>query len=247
VVLLFDKLIYLGDMAPGETKELSECQVLNYPRNHEYQVAAFLSGESGFEHMNIENGDYVKAVEKSNLFVYYLDHYMPSYTPNARVVGIRGVADSGRTFLKAASADGHTVVSSMISVYDSDEEVRYRSALVKTPKVLSGNYDENYNSMYGMDPVTLEYSLGNDIRIERLIFDHVSEEFTQQPTGQLAVFDGNVYFYNHSSGVYDKVDMLKWNMMQMIWLHTCLQAIRSRSNTSTKLCQSITGMSCFLC
>lgn len=208
-VIMYDKLIYLGDMEPGETKELDGCPVLEYPRNHAYQVAAYLSGEYGFESADINNDEYLKAVEKSNLFVYYLENYMPSYTPNARVVGIRGVADSSRTFLKTASADGHTVVSSMVAVYASDDEVQYRSALVKAPKVVGGNYDEHYNSMYGMDPVTLEYSLGNDIRIERLLFDHVSEEFTDQSIGQLAVFDGNLYFYNHGSGIYDKMDMMK--------------------------------------
>lgn len=208
-VLLYDKLIYLGDMEPGETKELAKCPILEYPRNHGYQVAAYLSGESGFDSTDINNDDYIKAVEKSNLFVYYLEHYMPAYTPNARVVGIRGVADSSRTFLKTASADGHTVMSSVVPVYASDDEVQYRSALVKTPKVVGGNYDEHYNSMYGMDPVTLEYSLGNDIRIERLMFDYVSKEFTEQSMGRLAVFDGNIYFYNHSLGIYDKMDMMK--------------------------------------
>ncbi len=208
-VLLFDKMIYLGDMEPGETKDLEACPVLEYPRNHAYQVAAYLSGESGFADADIDDEHYVRAVEKTNLFVYYLENYMPVYTPNARVVGIRGVADSNRTFLKTASADGHTVGSSTVPVYASDEEVQYRSALVKTPKVVSGSYDQYYNSMYGMDPVTLEYSLGNDIRIERLLFDYVSEEFTNQSSGQLVVFDGNIYFYNHSSGVYDKMDMLK--------------------------------------
>lgn len=208
-VLLYDKLICLGDMEPGETKNLEEMPVLQYPRNYSYEVASYLSGETGFEDGDIDDDDYVDAVEKTNLLVFYLDHYMPSYTPNARVVGIQGTGDSGRTFLKTAMAKGHTVVSSTIAVYSSEDEVLYRTALAKEPKVVSGTYDANYNSVYGMEPVTLEYSLGNDVRIERLIFDYVSEEFTGQTGSHLAVFEGNIYFYNHSTGMYDKMDPLK--------------------------------------
>ena len=47
------------------------------------------------------------------------------------------------------------------------------------------------------------------MRIERLIFDYVSEEFTGQTGSHLAVFEGNIYFYNHSTGMYDKMDPLK--------------------------------------
>ena len=44
----------------------------------------------------------------------------------------------------------------------------YRSALQKQPNVLSGEYYESNNSMYGLTPVMLEYYLGNDIEVEKL-------------------------------------------------------------------------------
>ncbi len=210
VVLMYDKLIYLGDMEPGESKSLSDFQVLEYPRNHNHQIAAYISGENRFENRDIENQEYVTAAERTNLLEFYLDNYMPAYTPGARIVGIQAQGDSGRTFLKAAMAEGYTIVSSVVSVYSSEDEVLYRPAVVKRPEVLGGNYDESTNSLYGVDPVTLEYSLGNDVRIERLIFDYVSEEFIYQNDGsQMTSFVGNIYFYNHNTGTFDRKDPLK--------------------------------------
>lgn len=210
VVLMYDKLIYLGDMEPGETKSLKDFPVLEYPRNHTYQIASYISGRGQFEEGDIEDREYVDAVEKASLLEFYLDHYMPTYTPNARIIGIRANGDSKRTFLKTAMAQGYTVASSIVPVYSSEDEVLYRPAVVRSPAVLGGNYDEASNSLYGVDPVTLEYSLGNDVRIERLKFDYVSEVFVNQGgTSQVASFAGNIYFYNHNTGSFDKKDSLK--------------------------------------
>ncbi len=210
VVLLYDKLIFLGDMEPGESKIVDDLPVLEYPRNHTYQVAAYISGENRFESADIENKTYVEAAQKTDLLEFYLNHYMPSYTPNARAVGIREKGEGGVDFIKTAMAEGHTIVSSVIPVYSSDEEVIYRPALIRQPKVIGGNYDQSTNSLYGVDPVTLEYSLGNDVRIEKLIFDYISEEFIGPINGtQLIPFTGNLYFYNHNTGMFDKKDPLK--------------------------------------
>lgn len=210
VLLMYDKLIYLGTMEPGEEKKLDKVQVLEYPRNHTHQVAVYISGESGYEEADIEDQEYVEAAEKTNLLEFYLDNYMPKYTPNARVVGIQEKKDGKGTLLKSATADGYTVASSVVPVYSSEDEILYRPAVIRSPSVLGGSYDGLSNSLYGVDPVTLEYSLGNDLKIEKLIFDYVSEEFTRQRDGsQLATFKGNIYFYNHNTGSFDIKDSLK--------------------------------------
>ena len=68
------------------------------------------------------------------------------------------------------------MASSNVDVYSSEDEILYRQADQRQPKVISGNYDENSNALFGMDPVTLEYSLGSDIWIQRLTMDFVSDE-----------------------------------------------------------------------
>lgn len=210
VVLLYGKLIYLGDMAPGETRNLEGLEVLGYPLNHPYEVGSYLSGQSKFKRADISDDAYLEAVRKTNLFVFYLENFMP-YSPNAKVVGICSQADEDKERLvKSKEAEGSTVAASDISVYSSEDEVIYRSGLIRTPVVLGGSYDSDNNTLYGADPVTLEYSLGNDVRIERLVFQEVSDVFVSgKNSSDLSRFEGNIYFYNHNTGKYDLMDSMK--------------------------------------
>ena len=211
VVLLYGRLIYLGDMAPGEEKSLEGLDVLTYPLNRSYDVASWLSGEKQFQQADVGDDAYVEAAEKTNLFVFYLENFMPDYSPGAKVVGIcRQSEADGDHLAGSAAAEGNMVASSDISVYSGDEQVIYRSGLIRTPDVLGGSYDAAGNALFGADPVTLEYSLGNDVRIEKLMFQYVSDAFvTGRNKGNLSLFRGNVYFYNHSTGKYDLMDSMK--------------------------------------
>lgn len=208
-VFFNDKLIYLGDVEPGQTVEVGNYPVLEYPQNHSFDVASYLSGQSAFDQADIEDDAYVEAVEKTNLLSFYLDYYMPSYLSAARVVGIKTNSGSHNGLIRAGDVEGRTVASSNVDVYSSEDEILYRQATQRQPKVISGNYDENSNALFGMDPVTLEYSLGSDIWIQRLTMDFVSDEFLQNGSGTLLKFSGNIYFYNHSTGSFDKQEPAK--------------------------------------
>lgn len=210
-VLLHGKIIWLGDMEPGESRSLDGLEVLGIPLNYSYPVAAWMSGESRFDQTDISDDSYVEAVEKTNLFTFYLDNFMPAYLPGAKVVGIFSEKEEEETrLIKSSGAEGKTVASSDISVYSSEDEVIFRSGLIKKPVVLGGSYDSTNNTLFGADPVTLEYSLGNDVRIAKLMFDQVSPEFLTGSSGSdLKLFEGNIYFYNHSTGKYDLMDSMK--------------------------------------
>lgn len=210
-VLFYGRLIYLGDMEPEVPVSLDGLEVLTYPLNHPYQVAAFLSGQDGFEKADIDNEDYLEAVGKTNVLAFYLDNFMPDYSPNAKVIGVfsqkSGDADH---LLKNGEGEGRTVAASDISVYSSDDQIIYRSGLVKKPDVSGGSYDASGNMLYGGEPVTLEYSLGNDVRIEKIIFRRVSPEFAGKNSGHnLNLFAGNIYFYNHGTGKFDLMDSMR--------------------------------------
>ena len=209
--LLFNnRLICLGDMEPGQTVELDGLETLEYPKNASYQVAAYLSGESGFEQADISSEEYVEASEKSDMLSFYLDNHMPYFAvPSARVIGFTDTADVSGGAGTGRDGEGITMVSSSVAVYSSDEEMLYRSGLVKTPRVLGGSYDPEANALYGIDPVTLEYSFGTDVQLEKLELDYVSEVFTDAAGSDLAVFAGTIYFYNHLTGVYDRMDPAK--------------------------------------
>ncbi len=211
-VLLFNhSLLCLGDLEPGETAAVDDLELLTYPKDASYQVAAFLSGESAFEQADISDEEYVRAAEKTNLLRFYLDNHMPYFTlPVARIVGFADISGENGGFVRNRNDEGITVVSSAVQVYPADEEKIYRSALLKTPRVLGGSYDADTNSLYGLDPVTLEYFLGSDVEIGQLYFDYVSDVFLEPSAGgDLAPFAGKIYFYNRFTGVYDEKNILQ--------------------------------------
>lgn len=210
-VFLYGKLIYLGDLEPEEPKSIDGLEVLTYPLNHSYQVASYLSGQSGFDRADIDNEEYLEAVAKTNVLNFYLNNFMPDYSPNAKVVGVLSEKDDNESYiLNHGKAEGKTVAASDISVYSSDDEVIYRSGLVRKPQVSGGSYDAASNMLYGGEPVTLEYSLGNDVKIEQLIFRHVSPVFAGEGSvHNLNLFAGNIYFYNHNTGKFDLMDSMK--------------------------------------
>ena len=67
-------------------------------------------------------------------------------------------------------------------------------------------------------PLTLEYSFGGDMDIERLTLIELSEEFTGNTKyGVLPVFDGDIYFYNYETGNFDQMEWGKkeFNVWQL--------------------------------
>ena len=112
--------------------------------------------------------------------------------------------------IKDQSADGVTLYSAKISVTSGEEEVVYRSVLKNDPEITSGSgamYGDAL-SMYGTEPIAIEYFLGDDLNVEQVSFFPVSEEFLQKPEYYyLKKFDGAAYFYNQMTHVYEQVDL----------------------------------------
>ena len=101
-----------------------------------------------------------------------------------------------------------TMVTSSIGVDSLRERVLYRSVLMKTPEVVTGSYDQDSNSMTSLEPLTLEYQMGTDITVESLTFEQVSLELRGTGSGDsFEVFEGGIYFYNHGSGNFDRMEL----------------------------------------
>lgn len=206
-VLLYDKMILLGDMEQGETKSLDGLEVVQYPQADYNEIAEKITGSDQYGQPDINDKEYMNAFARTNLLIAYLDHSSTAYTPNARVVGVISQTDYNPLSTSMSSVEGLTVVSSTLNVYPSKDGVTYRSVLMKKPNVISGSYDSMKNSLYGIDPVVLEYSLGNDVQVEKLFFDYVSPSFTDTvKASALIPFEGSIYFYNHDNGTYDKMN-----------------------------------------
>ena len=83
--------------------------------------------------------------------------------------------------------------------------------------------------MNGLSPLTLEYSLGGDITIEKLTFLSASEEFTENSGhGGTSAFAGDLYFYNYETENFDKMDS-----SQREFIHWQLEPYLSEENLIT--------------
>lgn len=210
-VLLFGHLIVVGELDAGESIQLSDYPVYNTPLGNSHITAAAATGLTEYEKADIQNKDYLKSVERTNLLAFYMDNSLESYRREARVIGFN--QDTGRQFIgeKEYEAYGLTMFTSAIEVYNDnmDEDV-YRSGIMKKPVALKGSYDSTRNSTYGTDSVTLEYSLGNDLEVEEITFQQVSPElWGSELLGAVRLFQGAMYFYNYNTGSYDKMDQDK--------------------------------------
>ena len=207
-LVLYGNMVQLGRMESGETKNLSDHELLRYPLGDSYLAAEHISGEDAYASADIRNRSYMLAVERSNLTRFYLDNYLNGYTADARVIAFSTQKEESQ-FLKNPSEEtyGITMLTQTIPVNASRDRSIYRSVLMKKPKVMGGSYDAETNSMSGAEPLTLEYQFGTDIEVESLTFESVSEEFAAAGNGLSRIFTGSIYFYNYATGNFDKMEL----------------------------------------
>lgn len=207
-ILMYGKMVVIDELKPGETKKLDGFPVINYPINNSFQVSARVTGSYQYSKADIEDPDYMLALSRTNILSFYLDKYSSFYNQEARIVAFsRDQKDSQFLVNRGYETYGVTMFTSTINVKSSKNGETYRSALMKTPEAVSGQYYSDSNAIYGVDPVTLEYSLGNDLNVEKLIFENPSDEFlNNQSTNYTNIFKGKTYFYNHNTGNYDTMD-----------------------------------------
>ena len=208
-ILLYNQMMYVGHMDPGETLDLDDMKMVYGATNFGYAMAEQITGASRYkEDKDIGDAAYVGALERTNLLSFYMSNYLSGYHSEARVVAFSKDKDE-TGFLKSSGYEtyGSTLLTSSIDVNYEKDGMIYQSAMQKQPNVLSGEYYAQNNTMYGMSPVMLEYYLGNNIEVEKLNFYHLSDEVAKSMRYYYTVpFSGNMYFYNYNTGSYDSFD-----------------------------------------
>ena len=142
---------------------------------------------------------------------YYVGQRFAGSTMNGYLIGIGpdgGVADTD--CFKHHSVDDLVLYSTKISVSSGNDGLVYRSGLMNRPVINSGNgaiYGDGL-TMYGMEPLAVEYVLGEDVEVEKVSFLPISEQFMDD-TGYYYMkrFDGAAYFYNYTTKSYDRIDL----------------------------------------
>lgn len=207
-LLLYGKVVLLGDLDPGQTVRLDGREVLNYPLNYIYALAQTISGADQYDTADIEDKGYMLAQERSRLLAFYFTQNLSDFTPDARLTAF-DQDESNPDFLAGGSftAEGLTMITAALPVRQEQNGEVYRCALEQEPKVISGTYQEQYNSIYASESAVIEYALGNDIDVEKVDFQQMSPVYRENPRyPYLSMFQGSMYFYNYDTGHNDLME-----------------------------------------
>lgn len=207
-ILMYGKMVVIEELKPGETRNLEGLPVINYPINSSFVVSARVTGSYQYPKADIEDPAYMLALSRTNILSFYLDKFSSFYNPEARIVAFSEDQTDSQFLTKGDyETYGMSMFTSTLNLKTKKDGKVSRSALMKTPTVVSGQYYADSNAIYGVDPVTLEYFLGNDLEMEKLTFENPSEEFlNSEAFNYTTIFKGNIYFYNHDTGDYDAMD-----------------------------------------
>ncbi len=232
-LLIDGKAVLLGTLNPGETISLDGKETFNYPISYSYAVSQLITGADQYEKADIENSAYLNAQERTRLLSFYLDSGAGRSPSEACLVAFRPSSQYGQELLADGKniSEGFCMVTQSLAMKREQDGKRYRSALEQDPTVLSGNYEPEYNTMYTGEPTesaTVEYALGSDWTVEKLRFESISSQFSENPLyPYMAPFSGSMYFYNYETGQNDRMELKEE------YLASELEPYLSPSNTLT--------------
>lgn len=208
-LVLYGQMYLIGDMDAGAVLEFSEEPLLVWPVGMSYMVAGQITGSSRKE--EVSNSEYLRKAERDGLISYYIGERFTAGSADGYLIGIG--PDSGVTAVDALAGkenDGLVLYASKLNVCSGESDIIYRSGLINQPVINSGNgaiYGDGM-TMYGIEPLMVEYMLGTDLTVEKLSFLPVSDVFLDDPGYYyLKLFDGEVYFYNNTTRNYDRVNI----------------------------------------
>ena len=205
-VILYGRLIPIGDMKAGETVDLSGLETFSSPVNDPYSVAAFLTGLSRYERADINDSGYMSALERTNLLVFYMQNSLQGYRSEAKAVAFRPEGEEKEAdWMEHYDAFGLTMLTSSLEVDGSEGRMRYRSALLKRAESIQGSYDPAGNMIYSQEPATVSYFLGGDLEVTRVEFCPVDPVFAGDEDSGRRIFAGDMYVYNHVTGNFDQM------------------------------------------
>ena len=207
-VLLYGRLVIVGDMEAGETVDLAERESLSAPVGNAGSVASRITGLADYEKADINNKQYMQTLERNNLLSFYIQNNLQGYRAEAQVIAFGSGEEKNQRFRETGfESYGLTMLTSSLEVNSSEGRTRYRSGLLRRASVVQGGYDPIGNQAYTQDPVTLEYYLGSDLEISKVEFCGIGSSFEPKGnTGGPSAFTGSIYLYNRSTGTFDQIE-----------------------------------------
>jgi len=206
-IVFYGHMYCLGDMKPGEVRELKNEELEVWPVGMGYVAAAGITDDENDD----EAAQYLSDSAKNNLYSYYIDGAFLEYQSGARLVAMAqqgGILSDGA--LENEHANGLVFYGADLHVTSGQDGLVYRSGLKNKPEINGGSgavYGDGL-TMYGIEPVSVEYFLGTDIQVEKLSFCQVADRFFDDSRYYyLKGFDGAMYFYNYMTKSYDRKEL----------------------------------------
>lgn len=205
-LLLYGRIVSVGNIGAGETKELSEIPVIYGPTGSAKLTADYVAGSSYYRQESREANE---ALARTALLSWYLEEKLNGSLTGAKLLAFMGEGSSLPSMEESGIALGGTTLLSVTApVQFAESETHTHAALLSPPKVISGAYDAADNTTDEGAAVVLEYSLGNGYTITKLRFNSLSSVFSgKEDNGRvLSAFRGAMAFYNYQTSSYDIID-----------------------------------------
>lgn len=204
-VLMYGKMLTFGDFLPRETKSVKDALVSNIPLTETKLLSSTITGIHGFSKENMQSEEYYIARKRNELLNYYIENYVTGYTVDAKIIGF---ADKQlqENMIEPSDLDsfGVSLLTASLAVDNREDDRIYRSALMKAPAIISGEYYKEYNMTFSIEPTVLSYDLGEDISVEEVHIQHISKSLDFM--NAVSSFSGDISILN----VYnDNFDLLE--------------------------------------
>lgn len=218
-IILYGKLVLLGDMEANQTIDLDGLKVYNIPLTNLKAVSKAITGIEKLASENISTYEseafYMEALGKAELATFYMSFHQSGYSADARIIGFtENKPDNNIVLNKEIKNLGISLLVSQLNTDNKKGDLIYRSALMKNPTLLGGVFFANINAFYPVEPLVLEYQIGDDIEIDELNFETISSEFLSNDK-DIEIFEGEMYFFNYFKGSYDKKEIRNYSIDEL--------------------------------
>lgn len=206
-LILYGRIILLGRIKSGEQIDISSARMVTlpyYPSDAADRITGIEGVHTGFAEKN--DAVYKALSGKSGIVEYAIDKYFDEKKTTALFVGF--LSDTADDFQIDAKYDSYgftmlykeTAVNTAIGSFQY-EVLDYKD-IAKADN--NSNYNSYSNTTYG-SRVRLQYSFRDRDSLVKIVFDGEADDGMEDD--YYATFEGETYFYNHSTLSYDKVDI----------------------------------------
>jgi len=236
-LILYGKIAMLGDFDAGETRKIDNCELLNIPLTDFDITSRLITGmekENTIDQNGSVNGmdteKYMQQMNVSNFISFYLKENSNGYNADARIIAFSDTALANPIFYgNPMEGSGLTLLTSVIPVNAVEDGRVYRQSLLKMPIVLSGDYSYINNSLKSNEATVLEYFLGENINIEEVKFEQISDIFMNpRYNDKVKVFKGNIALYNYKTGNFDYISKDNFSILDLLIYLSDTNTIRVR-------------------